>query len=92
MEYAKVYGIDLISHAVGQSEVKEASAQMTVDVLVKEPRVVKESIEICKWFVYEKEVQDMAAVYFTNLCLSPALFDVECWQLKCACYDTTYDH
>lgn len=46
-----VYGKDLIKHAVVQKEVIDASLQMTVDVLIKEPRVVNASLDLCKWFV-----------------------------------------
>ena len=65
---------------------------MVIDVLVNEPRVVNESIDLCKWFVYDQAVFDLAQNYFQDLCLSPALFDAECWQLSCATYDTTYVH
>jgi len=63
---------------------------MIVDVLVKEKRVVDESIELCKWLVLSPEVFSLSQEYFTKLCLTPKMFDVECWQLKCACYETTY--
>ena len=46
------YGKDLIFHAVRQPDVLDASRQMTVDVLVNEARVVKEAVELCKWFVF----------------------------------------
>jgi len=53
LEHATVYGLDLVSHAVQQPAVLEASKDMVVDVLVNEPRVVNESVELCKWFVYD---------------------------------------
>ena len=49
--HAKDYGLDLISHNVSQPEVKKNSSEMIVDCFVNEPRVVKESLELCKWFV-----------------------------------------
>lgn len=38
-----VYGKDLITHAVQQPQVKDACKQMTIDCLVKEPRVLEAS-------------------------------------------------
>ena len=46
-----IYGKDLIKHAVVQDEVISASKQLTLDVLINEPRVVDASLSLCKWFV-----------------------------------------
>ena len=34
----------------------DSSLQMTIDVLIKEPRVVNASLELCKWFVLDPAV------------------------------------
>ena len=45
------YGLDLITTAVQSRAVLDASVNLVQECLVREPRVVKEAVELCKWFV-----------------------------------------
>ena len=74
-----VYGKDLIKHAVVQKEVIDASLQMTVDVLIKEPRVVNASLDLCKWFVQDPTVYELSKEFMKGVCLREDIYDIMVW-------------
>ena len=82
-----VYGKDLIKHAVVQKSVIDSSKQMTVDVLINEPRVVSASLELCKWFVRDSTVYEITKDYMQHVCLRDDVFDVIVWQISAASCD-----
>lgn len=85
------YGIDLIGNAVQQPEVVKGSAQMVQDVLVHEPRVVAQALELCKWFVTQEQVQAITNEWMKTICLRGDVFDTVCWNLQCGCTDACFD-
>ena len=87
VEESIVYGKDLINHAVAQPEVIESSLEMTKEVLIKEPRVVNASLELCKWFVKEPVVYDLTKDFMQGVVLRHDLYDIMIWQLACAGFD-----
>ena len=82
-----VYGKDLIKHAVVQDSVIQASKQMTVDVLINEPRVVSASLDLCKWFVQDAAVYEITKEFMKANCLRDDVYDVMMWQLACGSCD-----
>ena len=82
-----MYGKDLIFHAVKQQSVVDASRDMSVNVLVKEQRVVDQAVELCKWFVLNDRVYQITKDYMSNMCLKEDVFDVMMWQLACGAMD-----
>ena len=60
---------------------------MIVDCLVNEPRVVNQSIELCKWHVLHPEVYEIMRVYMRDLCLRDDVYDVMLWQMACGSAD-----
>ena len=60
---------------------------MTVDVLINEPRTVDASIELCKWFVKDPAVYELAKDFMRANCLRGDVYDVMMWQLACAACD-----
>ena len=70
-----------------QPSVIDSSKQMTVDVLINEPRVVNASVELCKWFVKDPTVYEVTKNYMQHVCLRADVYDVMLWQLACASFD-----
>ena len=60
---------------------------MAIDVLVNEARVVKEAVELCKWFIFQDSVYKISKEYMSAMCLREDVFDIEMWQLACAAFD-----
>ena len=52
---------------------------MTKDVLINEPRVVSASLELCKWFVQDKDVYEITKEYMKGVCLRNDIYDVMIW-------------
>ena len=65
----------------------DASRTMAIDVLVNEPRVVHEAVELCKWFVFQENVYNITKEYMANMCLRDDVFDIEMWILACGAFD-----
>ena len=82
-----VYGLDLLSVAFSSKQVSDASLQMVDECLVKEPRVVNEAVELCKWFVTNEKVIDLTSEIMQRVHLREDLIDVMTWQLGCGCYE-----
>ena len=60
---------------------------MSINVLVNEARVVKEAIELCKWFVFQEDVYNIMRDYMSGMCLRDDVFDTMMWQLACGSFD-----
>ena len=84
MKESIVYGKDLINHAVNQRKVIDASKQMTIDVLINEPRVTGASLDLCKWFVFDPTVYEITKNYMQHVSLRNDVYDVMLWQIACA--------
>lgn len=70
-----------------QPSVLDASKQMTIDVLINEPRVVSASLDLCKWFVQDSAVYEITKDYMQQVCLRDDVYDTMTWQLACAAFD-----
>lgn len=79
--------IDFLQYSFSQKRCLDATKQMTVDCLVNEPRVVNESLELCKWFISQDVNKSIVAQYMIDLGFRPDMWDMECWRMKCAGYD-----
>lgn len=79
--------IDLLQYSFNQRRCLDATKDMTVDCLVNEPRVVNESLELCKWFVSQDVNKSIVAQYMIDLAFRPDMWDMECWRMSCAGYD-----
>ena len=62
-----------------QSPVIEASKQMSINVLINEPRVVQQAVELCKWFVLHDDVYNISKEYMSSMCLRDDVFDIMTW-------------
>lgn len=51
VQASRLYGIDLIQHAVQTSLVRNASKDLVVDVLTKDKQVIQKEIDVVKYFV-----------------------------------------
>lgn len=60
---------------------------MTVDVLIREPRVVSASLDLCKWFVGDSAVYEITKDYMQQVCLRDDVYDTMTWQLACSSFD-----
>lgn len=60
---------------------------MIVDVLVHEPKVAKESLDLVKWAVQEPITYQIARDCMVNVVNREDTFDIICWQLSCGCTD-----
>ncbi len=65
----------------------DASKQMTVDVLINEPRVVSASLDLCKWFVQDTSVYELTKDFMRDVCLRDDVYDIMLWQMACGAFD-----
>lgn len=60
---------------------------MVYEVLVKEPRVVRESGQLCYWIVSQSESKALATDVMTRVHLRSDVMDRMLWQVKCGTFD-----
>ena len=60
---------------------------MVYQVLVKEPRVVRESGQLCYWIVQQDETKRLTTDLMSKVHLRKDVMDVMLWQLKSGCFD-----
>ena len=60
---------------------------MSINVLVKEQRVIDQTVDLLKWFVLNDRVYNITKDYMSNMCLKEDVFDVMMWQLACGAMD-----
>ena len=65
----------------------EASRDMSINVLVKEQRVIDQTVDLLKWFVLNDRVYNITKNYMSNMCLREDVFDVMMWQLAASAMD-----
>ena len=80
-----IYGKDLIKHCVQQRPVIDSSIEMTKECLIREQRVIDETVQLLKWHVLHPEVYEISKNYMQHICLNTEIYDVMKWQLACGC-------
>ena len=60
---------------------------MSINVLVKEQRVIDQTVDLLKWFVLNDRVYSITKDYMSNMCLREDVFDVMMWQLAAGSMD-----
>ena len=87
VEESIIYGKSLVSHAVLQQMVVDASISMTFNVLIAEPRVVIATLDLCKRFVMDSTVYELTRDFMQKVCLRDDVYDIMMWQMACASSD-----
>jgi len=75
------YGLNLVNFAFQQRAVLNSTLGMVQECLVNEPRVVKQAVELCGWFVNQERAKELSSEIMQKVHLRNDVFDVMTWQL-----------
>lgn len=75
------YGLDLVEVAFTSKQVARSSSQMSYDVLVKEPRVVKAAYDLTCWYVMDPRALEAAQKLMCDVHCRGDVCDVMSWQV-----------
>ena len=67
VENSRIYGLDILAHAIRQKSMLDASVWTVNEVCVKEPRVVDKSVQLIKKFVQQQESKNLTMVFMEQV-------------------------
>jgi hypothetical protein len=72
VEQSKGFGIDWISKTITSNESKQALKGLVQETFIKDQRVQKVSIDLCKYFVAHPTTKQLTGQICSAACLQPA--------------------